>query len=110
MAAHPSARGAATARRRRRRFGLDRAVRDRGVAPGHSLLVVLMPVDAGTRFDTNFFDREIGLSTFMELSHGRFPVRRRQAGSQRFSVDFLVPADRATGASSWLNAWETRFF
>jgi len=25
--------------------------------------------------------REIGLSTFMELSHGRFPVRRRQAGS-----------------------------
>ena len=40
--------------------------------------------------------REIGLSTFMELSHGRFPVQRRQAGSQRFSVPFWS-ADKRIG-------------
>ena len=44
-------------------------------------------------------DRKFGLSTFMELSHGRFPVRRRQAGSQRFSVPFWS-ADRPTGPKS----------
>ena len=68
-----------------------------------------MPVDAGTRFDTNFFDREIGLSTFMELSHGRFPVRRRQAGSQRFSVSFLVRGQAYRSQCSPAYAWQTRF-
>ena len=68
-----------------------------------------MPVDAGTRFDTNFFDREIGLSTFMELYHGRFPGRRRQAGSQRFSVSFLVRGQAYRSQCSPAYAWQTRF-
>ena len=52
--------------------------------------------EAGKYADEEGLDREIGLSTFMELSHGRFPVRRRQAGSQRFSVPFWS-ADRRIG-------------
>ena len=47
-----------------------------------------------TGFD--FSGSKHGKHLFMELSHGRFPVRRRQAGSQRFSVPFWS-ADRRIG-------------
>ena len=41
-----------------------------------------MPMRLSAALNRGFpVQSENGLSTFMELSHGRFPVRRRQAGS-----------------------------
>ena len=58
-----------------------------------------------------FLDPEFGLSTFMELSHGRFPVRAVKASSQRFSVTFLVRGQAYQSETQMAkNAWKTRFF